>query len=159
MVIKLSNGKPSSEAAIRKLEARLGYDLSAPVRAFIRENNGAEPEANKFRIDEKNQSAVRKFIPVEEISEECLGIENLPSKAYPIAWDSFGNYVLVDEGRDGKIYFWDHEQPDRLAEIAHDFGRFLYMLEPFDANSIQLKPGQVKSVWIDPDFMKSLKKR
>jgi hypothetical protein len=40
--------------------------------------------------------------------------------------------------------------------MASDFSAFMEMLEPFDPGSIKLRPGQAKSVWIDPDFLKSL---
>jgi len=35
---------------------------------------------------------------------------------------------------------------------------FLDRRKPFDINSVQLKPGQVKKVWIDPEFLKRIKK-
>ena len=66
-----------------------------------------------------------------------------------------GNYVFVD-GATGAVYFWDHEQPTPPVQMASDFAAFMEMLEPFDPGSIKLKPGQVKTAWIDPDFLKSL---
>ena len=74
-----------------------------------------------------------------------------------MAWAEGGNYVLVDEGRKGTVWFWDHEIPDAPTELAPNFGAFLNLLEPFDIATIQLKPGQVKKVWIDPEFLKRLK--
>jgi hypothetical protein len=55
------------------------------------------------------------------------------------------------------VYFWDHEVLDDPVELAPNFDAFLDLLVPFDSSAIQLKPGQVNRVWIDPDFLKKLK--
>jgi hypothetical protein len=47
------------------------------------------------------------------------------------------------------VFFWDHELPEKPVELAANFGAFVELLEPFDIQTIQLKPGQVKKVWID----------
>ena len=78
--------------------------------------------------------------------------------AYPIAWAEGGNYVFIDEGKNGAVFFWDHEVPEEIKEVAPNFEAFLDHLEPFDINAIQLKPEQVKKAWIDPEFLKRLKK-
>ena len=90
--------------------------------------------------------------------EERQYIDDIPNQAYPIAWASCGNYVLLDEGKGEQVYFWDHELPDEnIIKLANNFDEFLSTLEPFDINSIELKPGQVKKVWIDPEFLKRIK--
>jgi hypothetical protein len=154
----MRNGKPASEASIGALQAALGCQLSDSFAGFLRSNDGAEPETNIFEIGEKNESGVNKFIGANEILKERRHIENLPTRAYPVAWAEGGNYVFVDEGRNGVVFFWDHETPENIIELAPDFGAFLNLLEPFDAKSIQLKPGQVKNVWVDPEFLKRIKK-
>jgi hypothetical protein len=68
-----------------------------------------------------------------------------------------GNYVLIDEGKSGAVYFWDHETGD-ATKLALTFGDFLNLLEPFDIKTIELKPSQVKKAWIDPKFLKNLRK-
>jgi hypothetical protein len=123
--------------------------------AFIRQHDGAEPETNIFKIGSANESGVNGFIPVRKIPDERANIENLPSTAFPVAWAEGGNYVFVDAAS-GAVYFWDHEQPEAPVQMASDFAAFAEMLEPFDPGSIKLRPGQVKSAWIDPDFLKSL---
>jgi len=55
------------------------------------------------------------------------------------------------------VFFGDHELPDKLTQLG-SFAAFLELLEPFDPDSIQLKPGQVGRVWIDPEFLKKLGK-
>ena len=101
---------------------------------------------------------MNRFIPVREILKERTHIENIPDKAYPVAWAEGGNYVFVDEEKDGAVFFWDHEAPENIVKLAPNFGAFLDLLEPFDIKKIELKPGQVKKVWIDPEFLKRLKK-
>src|SRR5580698_10345937 len=141
MGIKLKNGKSVSEEAIRSLESKLGYSLPSPFRAFVTNNDGAEPETNIFKIDEKNESGINKFIPVHDIADERQRIENLPPKAFPVAWAECGNYVFVDTERNGGVYFWDHEEPERITKLGDAFNAFLSNLQPFDVKAVQLKPG------------------
>lgn len=120
------------------------------------EHDGAEPDSNIFSVGEDNNSGVRAFIPAKDIPRERFNIENLPVRAFPIAYDDCGNYILIDQEQSGAVLFWDHETPEPLIKVADDFESFLESLEPFDLDSVQLEPGQVKEVWIDPDFLKSL---
>jgi hypothetical protein len=158
MNIKLHSGQAASEEAILRLETALGYRLSNTFRDFLRACDGAEPESNSFTVGAKNESGVRRFIPSDEILKERSYIDNLPPKAYPVAYDSCGNFIFVDEGRNGAVFFLDHELSE-ITEIAPTFGGFLADLKPFDITTVKLKPGQVKKVWIDPEFLKNLKKQ
>jgi hypothetical protein len=160
MKIILKEGKSASKKSVQQLEEALGCPISDSFRRFVSENDGSKPESNRFKISEDNGAAVNRFIPVSEILEERQYIDNIPSQAYPIAWASCGNYVLLDEGEGGKVYFWDHEfEDENITELADSFDSFLSVLEPFDRNSIKLKPGQVKSVWIDPEFKKFIEEQ
>jgi hypothetical protein len=158
MKIKLKGGKSASEKALQKLETALGCKISESIRRFVGENDGSEPETNIFQIGKDNDASVNQFIPISEIWEERQNIDNIPRHGYPIAWASCGNYVLVDEGMGGKVYFWDHELPDdNIVKLADNFSEFLSILKPFDVNTVELKPDQVKEVWIDPEFLKRIK--
>ena len=55
---------------------------------------------------------------------------------------------------DGRVAFWDHEleDDDPVSVLASDFASFFETLRPFDPSSVELKPGQVISVWVDPDL-------
>ena len=106
MKIKLENGQPASEEAIEALETTLGFRLSESFRVFLREHDGAKPEDNKFSVGNYNESSVNRFIPVSKILEKRDAIDELPAKAYPIAYDSFGNYIFIDEGKNGAVFFW-----------------------------------------------------
>jgi hypothetical protein len=155
MKIKLHRGKKASEQAILALEAAMGCRLSDSFTTFLKTSDGAEPEPN--RVSGKNLASVRRFIPINEVLEEREDIEDIPAKAYPVAYDGCGNYILINEDRNGAVFFWDHELSES-TELAASFGACLDLLEPFDTSTVQLKPGQVKKVWIDPEFLKRIKK-
>ncbi|MBC3930031.1 SMI1/KNR4 family protein [Undibacterium sp. CY21W] len=157
MKLKLTKGRAASRSEITALERKIGMAIAPEFVEFAVENDGAEPETNIFKISEANESGVNGFIPVKEIYKESSRIENLPQFSFPVAWAEGGNYVLICQGENGAVYFWDHEQPDNITRLAANFGLFLNLLEPFDVSTVKLKPGQVKEAWIDPDFLKSLK--
>ena len=96
------------------------------------------------------------------ISGECYAFDTLFDGSYPahfsvdrfgipFAGDSSGN--LFTQRNDKKVYFWDHEI-DEILMIAASFDElYAGVVEPA---SIELQEGQVKSVWIDPEFAKQL---
>ena len=155
MKLTLAKGKSASRADIERLEHKIGEALPRSFLEFVSQHDGAEPETNIFKIGRTNESGVNGFIPICKIPTERANIENLPARAFPFAWAEGGNYVYLDV-TDESVYFWDHEQPNPATPIASDFTAFIEMLKPFDPSSIKLRPGQVKSAWIDPDFLKSL---
>jgi hypothetical protein len=87
-----------------------------PAVAFLGAHDGAKPATNVFRISDNNESGVTGFIPVSEIQKARAFIENIPRRAYPIAWAEGGNDVFVDEARNGAVFFGDHDVPDEPAE-------------------------------------------
>lgn len=157
MKVKLRGGETAPEQEILALEDALGCPISSSFRAFIRTYDGASPDTNIFRISESNSGGVSEFIPVREILKNRMYIEDIPRQAYPVAHAECGNFVLIDEGRNGAVFFWDHELPDEPTDLAANFGAFLDLLEPVDMTTIELKPGKVKKVWVDPEFLRRLK--
>jgi len=90
------------------------------------------------------------------------------NKVIPIAYAGGGNLVCIslEKGVYG-VYYWDHELEPNEGELpswnnmyflSNSFSDFLKMLRKFDPSSIRLKPGQVKKAWIDPEFLKQVKK-
>ena len=158
MKIKLNGGKPALEQDCVALETALGCRLSDSYRAFLRSHDGARPENNIFKINDKNSCGVNEFIPVREVWDNRACLENIPPKAYPVAFAECGNFVFLDEDCHGAAFFWDHELPEEIVKLAPSFGAFLDLLEPFDVKSIKLKPGQVKNSWVHPDYVDFLKK-
>jgi hypothetical protein len=71
-----------------------------------------------------------------------------------IGEDSCGNLFL--HAPDGSVSFWDHETDGEtvLAQSVEVFCTSLAEPEP-----VVLNPGQVKKVWIDPNFLAEQKRR
>jgi len=63
-----------------------------------------------------------------------------------IAEDECGNYFLQENLR---IHFWDHETRESTV-LAQSINEFIAgCVAP---SEVELEPGQVKSVWVDPEF-------
>jgi hypothetical protein len=105
MTIQLKNWKPASEETIVAIEGVLECPLSESVRKFLTIHDGAKPESNTCKVTEECSFSVRRFIPTAEILLHRKYIDGLPQKAYPVAEDDCGNFVIVDEGRNGAVYF------------------------------------------------------
>lgn len=71
-----------------------------------------------------------------------------------IGEDACGNGFVVT--RDGAVLFWDHET-DNLISLATSVSEFV--ANCIDSVPVELNPGQVKSVWIDPKFAKLIGKK
>lgn len=155
MEVKLGKSThPVSDAEIKAFEARVGAALPDAYKQFLSVHNGVRPETNIFRISEVNDSGINGFIPLSQILRERALIEHeLPFHAIPIAWAEGGNYVCLDLDRAGTVFFWDHEEPEPITYLAETLEDFLNQLKRFDVSSIELKPGQVKSAWIDPSLL------
>ncbi|MBZ2188660.1 SMI1/KNR4 family protein [Alcanivorax sp. JB21] len=155
-MIDILGGRSLSEEEIRNVEQDMRVSFPVDYRHFVAKHDGAKPKLNIFSISESNESGINEFIPLHRIRKECNFIENLVDGRIPIAWAEGGNYVCLDVLAGGGVFFWDHEEPKRDTKLADSFSRFIELLEPFDPGSVELKPDQVKSAWIDPEFLKSL---
>jgi hypothetical protein len=126
----------------------LGMRFPGDYRAFLSEYNSAIPEPNVFVGD--SMVSVERFISVDAIANRTKRIDGFPQDGVAIAESPSGNFVFIAKGNLG-IYFWDHEIEGERS-LASSFSEFVSGLHPFDADSIELQPGQVKSVWVDPSF-------
>lgn len=156
MSVNFSKPLTLSENEINQFEENIGLSLPETFRNYLLELNGSQPENNVFKIDEKNSSGVNGLIPVSQMADERQYLHHVDEKVFPIAWAEGGNYVVVNFEKGSSIYFWDHEEPEKQICLGLDITEFLSKLEPFDLDSVELKDGQVESVWIDPDFLKNL---
>ena len=156
MTVRMSGGQTCSSELIVELERQLGFSLPSAFREYVATNDGAKPDCNTFKVGVDNAAGVNRFIPVSEIHGEMQYLEPLGSRSFPIAWADGGNYVLIDMDSGGSVYFWDHELRDNRFKLTDGFDEFLELLESFDLNSVQLKPGQTISAWIDPEFLNNL---
>ncbi|MEM6791925.1 MAG: SMI1/KNR4 family protein [Myxococcota bacterium] len=79
---------------------------------------------------------------------------HISQQAWPIADAEGGNYVCLRREPSGAwgVVFWDHELEEETA-ISSTFSEFLDSLRNFDPASVELKPGQLISVWIDPSLL------
>ena len=157
MQIKIERTIPISVGQIEEVESLLNTNFDEDYKSFLLQHNGGIPEVNIFDISDKNQSGVNSFIPLSELVSENSKVLDTPSWAIPIAWAEGGNYVMLSLKGDGQVIFWDHELPEEITTLADSFAEFILSLKPFDINSVELKEGQVKKAWIDPDFLKGLK--
>jgi cell wall assembly regulator SMI1 len=155
MSIAYRRGRSLSEAEVSAFEKQAGVELPHDYRDFVLSHDGAEPDTNAFAIGNANSAGINRFIPLGETVSERRYIDHVSVKFLPVAWASCGNYVCLDLERGG-VFFWDHEEPSGDLKLAESFSQFLEMLAPFDVKNIELKPGQVKKAWIDPDFLKGL---
>ena len=158
MKVKLTKGKVASKVDIETLQRRLGEQLAPEYLEFVVGNDGAIPEVNTFKIGETNNAGVRSFIPVHKIPEEMSDLD-LPAKSYPVAEASFGNYIFINQAAGGAVFFWDHEEPEDVVQLAESFHSFLHMLEPLDISAVTLKPGQAKVLYADPEFVKEMQRQ
>jgi hypothetical protein len=67
------------------------------------------------------------------------------------AEDCCGNHFTVK--KDGGMWFWDHETDDLIC-LASSVPKFVIHCE--NPSTVELSQNQVKSVWIDPEFAKSI---
>jgi len=105
------------------------------------------------RALEMNRAFSKVFISEEDFE---FGIIRKASRPFPselegekvLAEDESGNYFIeVDEA----VYFWDHETSETVF-LASSLDTFISgCAEP---ETVELKPDQVESVWIDPEFAK-----
>lgn len=156
MTVAIPTNTPASPDDIRKLENELGYRINDEYRRFLLRSNGVTPESNMFSGDAAEiDEGVEYFVPVADIMSCRAYMEPLDSTVYPIADTGGGDYVVIDEGRNGAVMFWDHETGD-LTLLAAGFDAFLASLEPFDPKSVTLDPKSVISVWVHPDLLKEI---
>jgi len=70
------------------------------------------------------------------------------SESDVIAEDGCGNYFVQTNL---KVHFWDHETRESVV-LAQSLNEFIAgCVAPPE---VELEPGQVKSVWVDPEFAK-----
>lgn len=160
MTVKISSSNRGvTEKDISNFEDTSGMSLPVDYKEFLKSHNGSVPETNVFSIDAKNESGITEFIPLGSLVHEKRLIRGKwSSKLLPIAWAEGGNYVCLDLAQRTQVIFWDHELPDTLAVLAENFTAFLKLLQPFDVSKVEIRPGQLKSAWIDPEFLKEIDK-
>ncbi|MEJ2459778.1 MAG: SMI1/KNR4 family protein [Novosphingobium sp.] len=156
MKIGLHNESRASKQDIASLEMVIGQKLDKEFLEFIANHNGATPDANSYPVDGlHHMGSIRKFIPIEKIPQELRIIEDSQvgnlEFSYPIALDDCGNYTILSQGKDGGIFFWDHEI-DKISKLSDRFNEFLEMVEPFELSNDINESCRSADIWVDPNF-------
>lgn len=142
----------TNEAAIRALEAQIGYPLPSSYRDFLLRFNGGEPTNTLFETSGDQPyagSSIRYFFSICEQSTFSLAHKyavyssagRIDKRMLPIAGDSGGNLVLLAlaGSSQGQVFFWDHDleglvepsdSPEHLAHLADSFLSFCDLLRP-----------------------------
>ncbi|WP_144770303.1 SMI1/KNR4 family protein [Herbaspirillum sp. SJZ099] len=148
MALLLPQMVATSKDSLAALTKKYG-NLPPDYIEFLAIHDGAKPPANV--LEGTNYSVgVNGFLSASEIISRADSVEGLPVNLLPFGEDDSGNFVCIGT-EDHLVYFWDHEL-DSNKVVAKSFADFLNRLEPFDLSSVKLKSGQVKRVWINPDF-------
>lgn len=118
------------EEQVADLEKRYEIILPIQYKNFLHKYNGGYTPKTKFKVG-KVSSDVRGFFGIGDIklSLDMVVLEEwIEKKVFPIACDSFGNYIAIGLYNDdsGKVYFCDHEKgnkPEYIKENLKDFIR------------------------------------
>ena len=134
----------TSLGAIAEFEIRQGVVLPAEYKAFLLESNGGRPTCDCFAIPgfHGQGSMMNSFYGIHNGAEHHqleLAVETydgrIPVDLIPIAADAGGNSICIGwiGERQGKIYFWDHEDElDEDGDFVKDY-RNVFLV----ANSLQ----------------------
>lgn len=156
-------GPRIADGDISAFEQRFGIRLPEDYREFLQKNSGGVPVSNEFDIPQLDgASSINEFLSITEIeaNKEEVG-DRFLSNSWPIAYAEGGNYLCLVLGEKAGVYFWDHELEaeegqlpswNNMFRVADNFASFWSSLRPFDISNVELKPGQVQSIWVDPDF-------
>jgi cell wall assembly regulator SMI1 len=158
-----STNPPATPEAISEFERLCGFSLPSDYRDFLQRHNGGEPTPDAFPISPSfGDGSIGMFFGLHDGDDSLADayrdrFDSVPAHMIPIADDGCGNFICMSlaETNCGSISFLDHET-DIHHPVASSFITLLSAL--YEPPPVQLKPGQVKSVWIDPDFLASLNK-
>ena len=121
-VIITDPGPTLTEHDIEVAENAMGVRFPDDYRHFLLQNNGGKPDPNMFLIPDHPLSGQSDLLdwfyciaqdsPIDIISAYRVFNGRVPSECLPIGCDPGDNQIcLVTSGiKQGKIYFWDHEE-------------------------------------------------
>jgi hypothetical protein len=133
-----------SPEEIAEFEARRGILLPAEYKVFLLKSNGGWPTPNVFEVPgwHGQASELGSFYGIHDgpktkrLDWACeVHDERIPADLISIAYDAGGNEICIGwKGeREGKIYFWDHEDElDENGDFVQDY-RNVFLV----ANSLQ----------------------
>ena len=163
---------PFTRDQIAGLEADLGYDFPPEYRHFLLATNVgtiATPSRHGRGPDAAGVSLLFGLCDDEDrdLRAQRESYEGrIPDGFLAVGSDGGGNLICLRIS-DGSVFFWDHEgeasgddEPamDNMRRIAATFTEFLKGIEEIPQKELALDPKDVKSVWVDPEFLDSLRK-
>ena len=131
----------ASVERIKTFETQFGVEIPSQFKEFLLTivNGGPPIEEYSFPLPNDDWTDLRYisgFRPggydLDHCFTELIG-EVYPKVCFPAAWDSLGNSIyLISAGENqGKVYFYDHDRYDQIAEnpflfpVANSFWEFL----------------------------------
>jgi SMI1-KNR4 cell-wall len=145
--MEIKNPNPfgaTSLEAIAQFEARWSLMLPFEYKQFLLKSNGGWPAPNVFMVPgwHGQGSVLDTFYGIHEgrktdqLDSNCKTYKDrVPGDLIPIADDAGGNTICLGwkGAREGKVYFWDHEDElDENGDFVQDY-RNVYPV----ANSLQ----------------------
>lgn len=171
--IKPSNVK-FDEKEFNDFQKKLGVHLPNDYIKFLEKNNGGIPELNivELQKEEIKSFSVTDFLGINNKkkindlkSQYETYKERIPEGNIPICRVAGGDIVCINFDN-GSISLWDHDTElinedvipiNSLLHVARSFKEFLKLMKPYDPED-DLDDYKVEDVWIDPDFLKELKR-
>ena len=131
----LRHGLPAISASkLFAMEDILEINLPPVYRAFLQNWNGGVPRVGGFQTQSGSDETVDCFLgfptgtdsahPADLMAFLIEYGERLPEGLFPIAYDPFGNLILLSL-EDAGLWFWDHERVENVECVAPAFEDFL----------------------------------
>lgn len=113
---------------ITDMEKKHSITLSTEYKKFLCKYNGGDTPDTKFKV-KRTSSDIRAFYGMGNVKYSLNEFdlnEWIGFNVFPIACDSFGNYIVIGlrAGKAGKIYFYDHEEGHKMIELADNLTKF-----------------------------------
>lgn len=127
LISKFSNC--NVEEKITDIERQNEIILPVQYKNFLHRYNGGYTPKTKFKAGEIS-SDLQGFFGVGNVKLSLDDVELgdfLEKNIFPIACDSFGNYIVIGLSNDdaGKIYFCDHEKGNKAEYITENLKKFI----------------------------------
>lgn len=127
LISKFSNC--NVEEKVINLERQYEIALPTQYKNFLHKYNGGYTPETKFKVG-KISSDLRGFYGIGDVKLSLDNVELeewLGKNVFPVACDSFGNYIVIGLSNDdaGKIYFCDHEKGNKAEYITENLKKFI----------------------------------
>jgi hypothetical protein len=139
---------------IKALESCLSIVLDDSIKTFYENYNGVILQGNELSDDIDKSISITQFVPLTAVVDE-IKLYGFRPGFIPIAWAEGGNYIVLST-TDKAIYFVDHEVENSYRVVAAHLGEFIDRLVPVDPLNSLPDGVKIKSVWIDPEFLKRI---